>query len=126
MSKSFLAVGNHLINPDLLAYATVESDGEEPRLRLGFASGFADSGGELRLVGEPAREVLRWLRLNATFLTRAGGFGAIGSQAEPPVERESRITPRNAPALTGNRWGPLEVSDPEPAPSLFGRTRAPV
>ena len=96
MSKSFLAFGDYLINPDLLAYAIVENDGAEPRLRLGFAASFPDSRGELRLAGEEAREVLRWLRLNATFLTRGGGFGAIGRPAESAIESESRSIPRKA------------------------------
>ena len=123
MSKSFLAVGNHLINPELLAYATIESEGEEPRLRLGFTSGFADSGAELRLAGEPAREVLRWLRLNATFLTKSGGFGASSSPAEPPADRESRLAPRKSHALTGQGWEPLGASQSEPVPHFLGRSR---
>ena len=38
-SKRYLAVGNLLINPDLLAYATCEDDAYGTRLRLGFATG---------------------------------------------------------------------------------------
>ena len=37
--------------------------------------------------GEEAKEVLRWLRLNATFLSKAGSFGSIGV----PAEARSRL-----------------------------------
>jgi len=44
-----------------------------PDLRLGFA---AQPGGinDLRVQGDSAREILRWLRLNADFLTKQGSF----------------------------------------------------
>jgi len=74
MSKKFLSVGDTLINPDLLAYAVVDVPGPDgAALRLGFAT---QSGGrnEIRLVGDQAGEVLRWLRLNADFLARHGSF----------------------------------------------------
>ncbi len=93
MSKQFLAVGDYLINPELLAFAVVDRDSAEPALRLGFAAGPVGSGSEIRLFGEEAREVLRWLRLNAVFLTRAGEFGSI------ETERASHAFPRVASAL---------------------------
>ena len=73
MSKSFIAVGDYLINPQLLAYAFVDPDNPEPRLRVGFASTAATGAAELSLTGDQAGELLRWLRLNATFLTKGGG-----------------------------------------------------
>jgi hypothetical protein len=72
-----------LINPGLLTYAISEG----PQLRLGFTSRVQDAQGELRLNGEEAKEVLRWLRLNATFLSKAGSFGSIGV----PAEARSRL-----------------------------------
>ncbi len=104
MSTSFLAVGDYLFNPELLAYAIVENDREEPQLRLGFAAASPDSGGELRLAGEEARELLRWLRLNATYLTKGGGFGSIGRSPEPAVDRESQRNPGKAHAVTWQSW----------------------
>ncbi len=71
MAKQFLAVGDYLINPELLTYAVLEQGTVEPRLRLGFANCGADHEGDLWLTGDVAREVLRWLRLNATFLSTA-------------------------------------------------------
>jgi hypothetical protein len=93
MSKQFLAVGDYLINPGLLTFAVVDRDSAEPALRLGFAASPVDSGSEIRLFGEEAREVLRWLRLNAVFLTRAGESGSI------ETERASHAFPRVASAL---------------------------
>ncbi|MDG3004198.1 hypothetical protein [Paludisphaera mucosa] len=78
MSKKFLSVGDTLINPELLAYAVVDGDGPEgPELRLGFSS---QAGGrnDLLVKGEAAGEILRWLRLNADFLTKQGTFGPNG------------------------------------------------
>jgi hypothetical protein len=93
MSKQFLAVGDYLINPALLTFAVLDRDSAEPALRLGFAPSPLDAGSELRLFGEEAREVLRWLRLNAVFLTRAGEFGST------EAERPSHEFPRVASAL---------------------------
>ncbi|WP_165071788.1 hypothetical protein [Paludisphaera rhizosphaerae] len=79
MSKRFLSVGDILINPELLAYAVVESDGADgPQLRLGFS---AQAGGRSDLVvaGEAASEILRWLRLNSDFLSKQGTFAPNGS-----------------------------------------------
>ncbi len=90
MLKQFLAVGDYLINPELLTYAVLEEGSAEPHLRLGFAAGGAVAAGDLRLTGDVAREVLRWLRLNAVFLSTGGGFGATGIPARPPVETDSK------------------------------------
>jgi hypothetical protein len=85
-NKRYLAVGDLLVNPDLLAYATFEGDEQGPRLRLGFATGSGTSArAEVRLSGEEARHALRWLRLNTLSLTQEGAFGPIG----PPVEGAS-------------------------------------
>jgi hypothetical protein len=94
MSKKFLSIGDTLINPDQLAYAVFDKEGcGGPRLRLGFASQSGDQG-QLRLEGEAAREVLRWLRQNANFLSKPGGLGPIGPSRETSpeqLESESRL-----------------------------------
>jgi hypothetical protein len=95
MSKPFLAVGDYLINPGLLTFAVLEHGPAEPRLRLGFANRNAEQGEELRLTGEAAREVLRWLRLNSVFLGAAGGFGSTGIVGESSNETDSRSVVRN-------------------------------
>jgi hypothetical protein len=119
MSKQFLAVGDYLINPELLTYAV--SEGRQ--LRLGFAHPAPDAHGELRLDGEEAREVLRWLRLNAVFLTRTGGFGSVGSPAEDSIEDESRSFPRRAHATIHDRsWGPALAPEPEGAARSYRRS----
>ncbi|OJW24597.1 MAG: hypothetical protein BGO49_06015 [Planctomycetales bacterium 71-10] len=112
MSKKFLSVGDTLINPDLLAYAVVDGDGPEgPELRLGFA---AQGGGrsDLLVRGEAAGEILRWLRLNADFLSRQGTFAP-----NSPVRHAHREYRRSAP--------PAEILDLPPAlgrsPELVGR-----
>jgi hypothetical protein len=64
--KQFLAAGNVLINPALIAYAAVETDSEGYRLRLGFA-GPTDPP-EILVQGIEARTILRWLRQHAEFL----------------------------------------------------------
>jgi hypothetical protein len=92
MSKKFLSVGDTLINPDLLAYAVV--DRPEPDgvvLRLGFASHSGERN-DLRLVGDQAGEVLRWLRLNADFLNKQGSFHP--NTPSRPAPREHRRTDR--------------------------------
>ena len=77
--KRFLAVGDLLINPDLLAYATFKQDADGPRLRLGFATASGTAArAEVRISGDEAGVALRWLRLNATPLTQEGAFGPIG------------------------------------------------
>jgi hypothetical protein len=110
MSKPFLAVGDYLINPQLVSYAILERDRNGTSLRLGFASQVPYSGGELRLVGEEAREVLRWLRLHADFLTRSGGFGSTGGPAEGAIEGDSRSIARKPHAAIGQGWGPPLVA----------------
>jgi hypothetical protein len=103
MSKQFLAVGDYLINPQLLTFAILERDSAGPRLRLGFASGIAtaDGDGELRLTGDDAREVLRWLRLNSTFLTAGGGFGSTGVSLERSTDGDSRPSARPGHSTIG-------------------------
>jgi hypothetical protein len=112
MSKKFLSVGDTLINPDLLAYAVVVGEGPDgPELRLGFA---AQAGGRSDLVirGESAGEVLRWLRLNADFLSRQGTFAP--NSPVRPTHREYRRS-----------VSPAEILDLPPAvgrsPELVGR-----
>jgi hypothetical protein len=125
MSKSFLAVGDYLINPDLLAYAILENEGEESRLRLGFAANFPGARAQLLLVGEEAKEVLRWLRLNATFLTRGGGFGSLGRPEAPAIESESRGLAQMAHTNIGQGWGLRGASQQEETTSFLSRSRDP-
>ncbi len=107
MSKQFLAVGDYLINPELLTFAVVDRDSPEPALRLGFTAGAVGSASEIRLVGEEAREVLRWLRQNAVFLTRAGEFGSIDGAARRAVARDSRGVTHEPSAPFGRSWSAL-------------------
>ncbi|WP_165249745.1 hypothetical protein [Paludisphaera soli] len=114
MSKKFLSVGDILINPDLLTYAVVEDDGDHLdglELRLGFASP-GGSPHDLRLRGEAAGEVLRWLRLNADFLGRPGTFGPNAPLR--PARRDSR---RDASAVPAYDRPPAIGRSPE----LIGR-----
>ncbi len=114
MSTQFLAAGDYLINPEFLTFAVLEQGAAEPRLRLGFARGGTDTGGELQLTGNVAREVLRWLRLNIIFLTAEGGFGSAGTPARPVCETESRSVARSEAGVIGESWGPpVEVRGPE-------------
>jgi hypothetical protein len=121
MSKQFLAVGDYLINPERLTYAVFEQVAAEPHLRLGFGTGGADTEGDLRLTGEAAREVLRWLRLNSVFLGAGGGFGAIGVSARPTCEADSRSVTRNGTGAIGESWGPLSVPNAEEAGRFLRR-----
>ena len=57
--KPFLAAGDLLIDPGLLAYAVVETDTEGPQLRLGFTGPAGSTPGEILLSGLEARSVLR-------------------------------------------------------------------
>jgi hypothetical protein len=66
--KTFLAAGEYLINPALLAYAVTETDSEGLQLRLGFAGSVGAAPVEVLLKGLEARSVLRWLRTHAEFL----------------------------------------------------------
>jgi hypothetical protein len=100
MSKQFLAVGDYLINPELLTFAVLERGSADLCLRLGFASSRTEPEGDLRLTGDVAREVLRWLRLNAVFLSTGGGFGSTGIPAQLPREEELRSNNRKGDART--------------------------
>jgi hypothetical protein len=81
--KKFLAIGDLVFNPDLLAYAAFEEDGGGVRLRLGFASPSGIPGrAEVRLSSVEADAAIRWLRLNSTCLTREGAFGSIARPIE--------------------------------------------
>jgi hypothetical protein len=119
MSKQFLAVGDYLINPELLAYAVLEPGSTEPRLRLGFSTRVADQEGELELTGDVAREVLRWLRLNATFLSTGGGFGSTGLSAQPARESEARSNGWRAHGAIGEARGPRSIPQPEEVGRFF-------
>jgi hypothetical protein len=121
MSKQFLAVGDYLINPELLAYAVLEPGSAEPRLRLGFSTRVADQEGELELTGDVAREVLRWLRLNATFLSNGGGFGSTGLSAQPARESEARSNGWRAHGAIGEARGPRSIPQPEEVGRFFSR-----
>jgi hypothetical protein len=91
--KKFLAIGDLLINPDLLAYAAFEEDAGGPRLRLGFATPSGIPGrAEVRLSGEEAGVAIRWLRLNSTSLTREGAFGPIARPIEATHSRQALET----------------------------------
>jgi hypothetical protein len=121
MSKQFLAVGDYLLNPELLAYAVLTPGSAEPRLRLGFSTGVAEQEGELELTGEVAREVLRWLRLNATFLSTGGGFGSTGLPVQPAHENEGRNTGWSAYGSIGKASGVRSIPEPEEAGRFFSR-----
>jgi hypothetical protein len=117
VSKQFLAVGDYLINPQLLTFAILERDSAGPRLRLGFAAGnsASDGDGELRLSGDDAREVLRWLRLNSTFLTASGAFGSTGVSPERAVQSDSRVSARFGPSISQPWRGITDRAEPESA-----------
>jgi hypothetical protein len=89
MSKTFLAVGDHLINPYFIVYAIVDG----PQLRVGLASGPADGSGELRFDREEAKEVLRWLRLNSEFLSNHGNFGSSGGSFHASIHSRATWDP---------------------------------
>jgi hypothetical protein len=92
--KSFLAAGDVLINPALLAYASVETDTDGIQLRLGFAGPSTSGPRELRLTGLEARSVLRWLRTHAEFLDSGN-----------PTLHRSRAAAEPSPA-----WGAVGAS----------------
>ncbi len=119
MSKQFLAVGDCLINPQLLTFAVLERESSEPRLRLGFGPGgsAAHGDGELLLYGDEAREVLRWLRLNATFLTSGGGFGSTGMSLERSDEGDSRTSDRPGQSALGQDWRRITESEAAAQPA---------
>jgi hypothetical protein len=86
--KTFLAAGDVLINPSLLAYAAVDTDSEGPQLRLGFAGQAGSTHYEVRLTGLEARSVLRWLRTNAEFLDQGANPFRRDRAASPIVAIE--------------------------------------
>jgi hypothetical protein len=106
-TQRFLAIGDLLINPDLLAYATFEEDSDGPRLRLGFATGSgAFAKPEVRLSGSEAGVALRWLRLHATSLTKDGAFGSIGRPVKGSpsgTETEAQFVDRGVLAFASQR-----------------------
>lgn len=79
--KGFLAAGDVLINPALLAYAAVETDSDGLQLRLGFAGQAEAPQCEIRLEGLEARSVLRWLRSNTEFLDAGSTTGRRARRA---------------------------------------------
>ncbi len=102
--KPFLAAGDLVINPGLLAYAVVETDTEGPHLRLGFTSPASSTPGEILLSGLEARSVLRWLRTNAEFLD-------AGSPPSRPSRPISTIAAENGVRASGlNRAVALAIS----------------
>jgi hypothetical protein len=82
--KTFLAAGDILLNPELLAYAVIETDSEGQQVRLGFTGLAGAAPSEMLLTGLEARSVLRWLRTNAEFLD-SGGPSSRGGEARGPV-----------------------------------------
>jgi hypothetical protein len=110
MSKHFLAVGDYLINPELLTFAVLERGPAEPCLRLGFAMRENDPERDLRLTGDVAREVLRWLRLHSVFLTNAGGFGSAGIPAQRSHEEDSPTTHRPSGGTISERAARLDLA----------------
>jgi hypothetical protein len=113
MPKQFLAVGDYLINPELLTFAVVEQGPAQPRLRLGFATRNAEQDGELRLTGDVAREVLRWLRLNSVFLSDKGGFGSTGIPERPTYETDPRSIAYHGNGGIHQGRGPLRAPQSE-------------
>jgi hypothetical protein len=96
--KNFLATGDVLLNPELLAYAVIETDSEGQRVRLGCTGLAGVALNEMLLSGLEARSVLRWLRTNAEFLD-AGGPAYRGNEARGPIigRRTDDIPPSGRP-----------------------------
>jgi hypothetical protein len=117
VSKPYLAVGDYLINPQLLAYAILERDTPDAQLRVGFASRVSADATELTLNGDDAKELLRWLRLNATFLTSAGGFGSIGTIKSPSAENHVQPGRRSI----DRNWESLGVSGSDETARFFSQ-----
>ncbi len=99
--KPFLAAGDVLINPALLAFALVETDSEGPRVHLGF-SGAGGAMRELRLGGLEARSVIRWLRSHAEFLD-AGPAPLRAPEPHRPVLADRPPAPPLVPTPTPGR-----------------------
>jgi hypothetical protein len=119
-----LAVGDYLINPELLTFAVLERGPAELSLRLGFATRENDPERDLRLTGDVARDVLRWLRLNSVFLTTAGGFGSTGIPAQVSDEKDSRINHRSGDGTNIERYGLLEIAPTDGADRFLSPTRS--
>jgi hypothetical protein len=83
--KQFLAAGDVLINPALIAYATVETDTEGYRLRLGFAG--PTGAPEIVVDGFEARSILRWLRQHAEFLDAGTPHRLTVGEPRSPLTR---------------------------------------
>lgn len=78
-SRPFLIAGDVVINPALLAFASVETDSEGIQLRLGFSGPGSLAVREIELRGLEARSMLRWLRSHAEFLDAGSSTGRSGS-----------------------------------------------
>jgi hypothetical protein len=83
--KLFLAAGDVLINPAVIAYATIETDTEGYRLRLGFAGPAVTP--EIVVDGFEARSILRWLRQHAEFLDAGSPRRPAVGEPRPPAMR---------------------------------------
>ncbi len=121
MSKQFLAVGDYLINPELLTYAVFEQRASDPQLRLGFATRGAGPQGELCLTGDDARELLRWLRLNAVFLSSGGGFGSNAGPVQPVHATDSQTSVSHGHDRIGASWGSLSAPVGQGTGGFFSR-----
>jgi hypothetical protein len=81
----YIAAGEVLLNPALLAYAVVETDSEGPRLRLGFLGRTGEAPGEVIVSGPEARSLLGWLRRDAQFLDSGDGPRPAGRRRGPVI-----------------------------------------
>jgi hypothetical protein len=109
-TKRYLAVGDILINPEHLAFATVEEGDDGPQLRLVLAAGTGTSSRtEFRIAGEEAGALLRWLRLSSLYLTSDGTFGPLGGPIEAsrsrPFEDRAGSPAGNRGVLVGSGFG---------------------
>jgi hypothetical protein len=91
----YLAAGDVLINPDLLAYAVVETDSDGLQLRLGLLAPGGGSPSEVRLGGLEARSVLKWLRAHTEFLDAGGSPRRRGPA--PVVGHDLRVAAGSRP-----------------------------
>jgi hypothetical protein len=89
--KSFLAAGDVLLNPQLLAYAVVENDSEGQQLRLGLVGTAGGGPSEMLLTGLEARSVIRWLRTNAEYLDAGGPSFRRGPALTPVVSGNTDV-----------------------------------
>jgi hypothetical protein len=122
MSKQFLAVGDYLINPELLTFAVLERGSADTCLRLAFATSGTDPEANLRLTGDAAREVLRWLRLHSVFLSTTGGFGSTGIPAQLTREEHLRSNNPSGDGTISKGWGLLDVVQTDGAERFLSRT----